>query len=108
MRSGQRHKSRPLWSTATEELRPDGEPADTGSVESDLRNWLERYLGEMGSKVGPTASTRAKAVMDGVMAPIIYRTLFGPAPMMQQGAHMLLEACMKGAARRRKKAAAPA
>ncbi|HEX7641529.1 MAG TPA: TetR/AcrR family transcriptional regulator [Burkholderiaceae bacterium] len=134
-----------LADVAKEELRPDSEPEDTGSIESDLRKWAEQYLDEMSSEVGLTmmrdviagsasgdnpvpcqcaaftqsqiqiiidrgiargeAVPQAEAVMDGVVAPIIYRTLFGPAPMTLQGLHALLETCMKGATRPRKKSA---
>ncbi|MFZ4285526.1 TetR/AcrR family transcriptional regulator [Variovorax sp. HJSM1_2] len=37
------------------------------------------------------------AVMDGVVAPIIYRTLFGPFQTSHAHVHALVDACMKGA-----------
>ena len=137
-----------LADVAKEELRPDGEPADTGGVRSDLVRWAEQYLDEMSSEIGLTmmrdviagsaggdnpvpcqcaaftqsliqiildrgiargeAVPQAEAVMDGVVAPIIYRTLFGPAPITQRGVHALVDTCMAGAVRPRKKTAVPA
>jgi len=126
-----------LADVAVERMRPDGEPADTGTVKGDLRAWAEQYLDEMSSEVGLamlrdvlagsssgempvpcrcaefTASqievivqrgiTRAQAVpevdavMDGVVAPIIYRVLFGPTPATHARVHALVEACFKSA-----------
>jgi AcrR family transcriptional regulator len=41
-----------LADVALERLRPDGDPADTGSVAGDLQAWTEQYLDEMSSEVG--------------------------------------------------------
>jgi AcrR family transcriptional regulator len=41
-----------LADVAVEQLRPDAEPADTGSLFEDLRVWSEQYLDEMSSDVG--------------------------------------------------------
>ena len=41
-----------LADVAVERLRPDGEPADTGSVAGDLHAWAEQYADEMSSPVG--------------------------------------------------------
>ncbi|MCP3752204.1 TetR/AcrR family transcriptional regulator [Pseudomonas sp. SBB6] len=41
-----------LADVALERLRPDGEPADTGSLRGDLLAWAEQYLDEMSSEVG--------------------------------------------------------
>ena len=102
-----------LADVAVARLRPIGEPDDTGSVESDLRAFIEQYAEEMSSPVGmalmrdvlatsgqgqpgscagftcdhlTTINERAKArgeqpfdideVIDHVIAPIVYRTLF--------------------------------
>jgi hypothetical protein len=46
------------------------------------------------------------AVMDTVVSPIVYRALFGTAPMAPEHAQALVEACMKTA--RKVKAAAAA
>ena len=130
-----------LADVALEQLRPDGAPADTGSVAGDLRVWVEQYRDEMSTSVGVgmmldvlsartgapvtggqpvpcqcaafTASQieaivargRARAepvptvaaVMDTVVAPIVYRTLFGPEPMDATRAQALVADCLKGA-----------
>lgn len=102
-----------LADVAVERLRPISDPDDTGSIESDLRAFIEQYAEEMSSPVGlalmrdvlatpdqgqpgacanytcehlATIVARAKArgekpfdideVIDVVVAPIIYRTLF--------------------------------
>ena len=41
-----------LADVAVERMRPDGDPADTGSVAGDLRAWVEQYRDEMSSDVG--------------------------------------------------------
>jgi AcrR family transcriptional regulator len=41
-----------LADVAVERLRPDGEPADTGSTRGDLEAWLEQYVDEMSSEPG--------------------------------------------------------
>jgi AcrR family transcriptional regulator len=41
-----------LADVAVERLRPDGDPADTGSVAGDLAAWVEQYRDEMSSDVG--------------------------------------------------------
>ncbi|WP_395608349.1 TetR/AcrR family transcriptional regulator [Pseudomonas sp. B22129] len=41
-----------LADVALERLRPDSEPADTGSLRGDLRAWGEQYLDEMSSELG--------------------------------------------------------
>ena len=41
-----------LADVAVERLRPDGDPADTGSVAGDLAAWVEQYRDEMSSEVG--------------------------------------------------------
>lgn len=41
-----------LADVAVENLRPDGEPADTGSFRGDMAVWLEQYLEEMSSELG--------------------------------------------------------
>jgi AcrR family transcriptional regulator len=121
---------------ALERLKPDGEPADTGSLAGDLLAWSEQYLDEMSSEVGLTmmrdvlasgASTQGvplpcrcaeftaaqveimllrarerrdvgiptvEAVMDGIVAPIIYRLLFGPTPPDTAWLHARLAGCL--------------
>jgi AcrR family transcriptional regulator len=110
-----------LADVALERLRPDSEPADTGSLAGDLKAWSEQYLDEMSSEVGiamirdvlaseaapngvtipcrcaeftaaqlETMLARARqraetgiptveTLMDSVIAPIVYRVLFGPS-----------------------------
>ena len=41
-----------LADVALARMRPDTEPADTGSLRSDLRAWAEQYLDEMSSEPG--------------------------------------------------------
>ncbi|MEE7440739.1 TetR/AcrR family transcriptional regulator [Methylobacterium oryzae] len=41
-----------LADVAVERLRPDGEPADTGSGRTDLEAWAEQYADEMSSAPG--------------------------------------------------------
>ena len=130
-----------LADVAVERMRPDGDPADTGSVAGDLQAWVEQYRDEMSSDVGLgmildvlsakggslaegrvpvpcqcaafTASQIATivargiergepvpevdAVMDTVVSPIIYRSLFGPPPLSAERAQALVSACMKTA-----------
>ena len=130
-----------LADVAVERMRPDGDPADTGSVAGDLQAWVEQYRDEMSSDVGLgmmldvlsakggslaegkvpvpcqcAAFTAAQvetivargiergeavpevdAVMDTVVSPIIYRSLFGPPPMSAEHAQALVAACMKTA-----------
>lgn len=134
-----------LGDVAVERMRPEGEPADTGSVAGDLIAWTEQYRDEMSSEVGigmmlDVLSSRSgasvegrlpvpcqcaaytasqiriivgrgvergepvpevDAVMDTVVAPIIYRSLFGAAPITPARARALVLACMKTARRQR-------
>ena len=138
-----------LADVAVERMRPDGDPADTGSVAGDLQTWIEQYRDEMSSDVGLgmmldvlsvrsgvategrlpvpcqcAAFTAAQirtivergiergepvpevdAVMDTVVSPIIYRSLFGAEPITPAHAQALVSACLK-TARRVKVAAA--
>ncbi len=41
-----------LADVAVERMRPDADPADTGSVGGDLLAWVEQYRDEMSSEVG--------------------------------------------------------
>ena len=43
-----------LADVAVERLRPVGEPTDTGTMRSDLIEWVEQYMEEMSSEVGRT------------------------------------------------------
>src|SRR5476649_2638635 len=43
-----------LADVALARMRPEGEPADTGSVAADLQAWAEQYLDEMSSEIGVT------------------------------------------------------
>jgi AcrR family transcriptional regulator len=134
-----------LADVAMERMRPEGDPADTGSVAGDLQAWVEQYRDEMSSEVGmglmrdvlsarggPVSEGRlpvpcqcaaftaaqiativargvargeavpeVDAVMDTVIAPIIYRSLFGAEPITARHARDLLAACLKGARTRR-------
>ena len=130
-----------LADIAVERLRPEVDPADTGSVEGDLQAWVEQYRDEMSSQVGldmmldvlaakrgspaegqlpvpcqcaaftssrieaivargierGEAVPEVDAVMDTVVSPIVYRALFGPAPVTAEHAQALVAACMKTA-----------
>ena len=46
------------------------------------------------------AVPEVSAVMDTVVSPIVYRTLFGSAPMTPEYAQALVEACMRTARKR--------
>jgi AcrR family transcriptional regulator len=41
-----------LADVAVERMRPDADPADTGSVAGDLQAWVEQYRDEMSSELG--------------------------------------------------------
>ncbi len=41
-----------LSDVALEQVRPDGEPRDTGSYREDLRAWLEQYIDEIATDPG--------------------------------------------------------
>lgn len=126
-----------LADVAVARMRPDSDPADTGTVEGDLLAWSEQYLEEMSSEVGLammrdvlsasssgdmpvpcqcaefTASQIAvivargvarkqavpevEAVMDGVVAPIIYRVLFAPRPPSHEQVRTWVATCMQSA-----------
>ena len=107
-----------LADVAIERMRPESEPADTGSVRGDLLAWADQFRDEMSPELGramvrdvvsaargiegvgepcPCAQyarsqitaivergkargqevPKVEAVMDGVVAPIVYRVLFG-------------------------------
>ena len=139
-----------LADVAVERMRPDGDPADTGSVAGDLQAWVEQYRDEMSSDIGLgmmldvlsakggslaegkipvpcqcsafTASQIATivargiergeavpevdAVMDTVVSPIIYRSLFAAEPITPAHALALVAACMKTARKAKSSAAA--
>ena len=59
-----------LADVAVERLRPDGEPADTGSVASDLLAWAEQYADEMSSEVG-LAMMRDVVAAAGASLPVV-------------------------------------
>jgi AcrR family transcriptional regulator len=137
-----------LADVAVERLRPEGEPADLGSVAADLHAWAEQYADEMSSPVGlammrdvvaaagadrdgtPAACPcvaftsgqvgtilqrgaargepvpEVDAVMDTVVAPIVYRALFGRAAVPREHVRGLVDACLKTATGRRRRAEA--
>jgi AcrR family transcriptional regulator len=118
-----------LADVAVERLRPDADPADTGSFAGDLALWLEQYADEMSSGPGRAlirdvlASTdgernagrccaytasqigelvrRAEMrgecvpsldrVVDHVVAPVMYRILFGSEPISPDYRRALIE-----------------
>ena len=130
-----------LADVAVERMRPDGDPADTGSVAGDLLAWVEQYRDEMSCELGLgmmldvlaakggsaaegklpvpcqcaafTASQieaivargiergeavpEVDAVMDTVVSPIVYRSLFGPPAISAEHVQALVAACMKTA-----------
>ena len=128
-----------LADVAVERLRPESDPADTGSVLGDLQAWVEQYRDEMSTEVGlgmmldvlaakggtlaegrPPVPSQCAAftasqvgvivarglargeavpevdvVMDTVVSPIVYRSLFGASPMSPEHAQALVAACMR-------------
>lgn len=121
---------------ALERLRPESEPADTGSLASDMLTWSEQYLDEMssapgqamlrdvlaagaspngvplpcrcaeftaaqieiilarGRQRGETGMPTVDELMDGIVAPIVYRLLFGPTPPDTAWLHARLAECL--------------
>lgn len=108
-----------LADVSVERMRPEGEPADTGSLRGDLLAWAEQYNEEMSSQPGrgmlrdvlsaqspddrpscrcanyvamqigvllDRAQARGEAappverLMDVLVAPLLFRVLFMPAP----------------------------
>ena len=59
-----------LADVAVERLRPDGEPAETGSVAGDLLAWAEQYADEMSSEVGLAMMRDVVASTGGGGAPV--------------------------------------
>ena len=57
-----------LADVAVERLRPDGDPADTGSVAGDLQAWVEQYRDEMSSDVGLGMMLDVLAAKGGTLA----------------------------------------
>jgi AcrR family transcriptional regulator len=57
-----------LADVAVERLRPDGDPADTGSVAGDLQAWVEQYRDEMSSGVGVGMMLDVLAAKGGTLA----------------------------------------
>ena len=58
-----------LADVAVERMRPDGDPADTGSVAGDLLAWVEQYRDEMSSEVGLGMMLDVLAAKGGLPAP---------------------------------------
>ncbi len=54
-----------LADVALERMKPDGEPADTGTLRSDLVAWLEQYRDEMSSELGLAMIRDVLASQDG-------------------------------------------
>jgi len=124
-----------LADVAIERMRPDMEPADTGTLAGDLEAWSEQYMDEMHSDIGrvmlrdvlagtgqpvpcrcyqlimeqlQTILSRARdrgekglpkadELMDRIVAPIVFRVLFAPAPPEASWLHRRVHA---GLARR--------
>jgi len=131
-----------LADVSLERMRPDGEPAATGSVAGDLHAWAEQYHEEMSTEVGLAmlgdvlgaggfgncrcaeiiasqialitqrgiergeAVPEVDAVIDGVVAPIIYRLLIGPAPATPALVRQWVDECIARAGARRRNAIA--
>lgn len=56
-----------LADVAVARMRPDGAPADTGSVAGDLQAWAEQYGEEMSSEVGVTLMHDVLAAKGGIV-----------------------------------------
>ena len=52
-----------LADVALARMRPDSEPAETGSLRSDIRAWAEQYLDEMSSEPGRNMMRDVQASM---------------------------------------------
>jgi AcrR family transcriptional regulator len=125
-----------LSDVSVERMRPDAEPADTGSVAGDLGAWALQFHEEMASPVGlammkdvlstgangegtgpcqcaqfvaaqiavifERGMARGEAVpevqraMDIVVAPIIYRALWGPVPAGAEAVEGWVAECLAG------------
>lgn len=121
-----------LADVAVERLRPDGEPADTGSTRGDLEAWVEQYVDEMSSEpgramtrdvlaatsgsrracqcvaftrqqlavIGARAEARGEgaldldALIDQVVAPIMFRILFQEDPPSETFWRSALDRCL--------------
>lgn len=122
-----------LADVAVERLRPDADPADTGSTRGDLEAWFEQYVEEMSSEPGRAmirdvlagtsgprnacqcvAFTRQQlqviadraighgeaapdldALIDHVVAPIVFRILFDEVPPSDAFWRPLLDGCLR-------------
>lgn len=121
-----------LADVAVERLRPEGEPADTGTTRGDLDAWLEQFADEMDSELGRAmtrdvlacsaamaprcgdftrrqiaiiaarAAARGEpsldvdAVMDFVVAPVVYRILFDTTSVDAASRRALLDRVLAG------------
>lgn len=119
-----------LADVAAERLRPDADPADTGSLRGDLRTWLDQFVDEVSSAPGlemlrdviathtpgrnpccsytrthlaviaERAQARAETcpgvepMLDQIVAPIIYRIVFGGETISTRYAHGLVDRCL--------------
>ncbi|TBW38417.1 TetR/AcrR family transcriptional regulator [Siculibacillus lacustris] len=122
-----------LADVAVERLRPDCDPADTGSTRGDLEAWFAQYVDEMSSAPGRAmtrdvlagtsgprnagqcvAFTRQQlqvicdratgrgeaaldldALVDHVVAPIVFRILFDEVPPSDAFWRSLLDRCLR-------------
>jgi AcrR family transcriptional regulator len=129
-----------LADVSVERMKPDAQPADTGSVAGDLVAWAQQFHEEMSSPIGlammkDVLSTGANGegtgpcqcaqfvaaqiamifergaargepvpevqrAMDVVVAPIIYRALWGPVPASSAVVERWVAECLGGAGAR--------
>lgn len=114
-----------LADVALARMRPDTEPANTGSLRGDLQAWAEQYLDEMSSDVGRNMmrdvqcsvtpgycvsilSGQLQAIVDRypaapsvdhlinlLAAPTVFRILFSTAPLKVEELHALIELALR-------------
>jgi hypothetical protein len=60
-----------LADVALARMRPDSEPANTGSLRGDLQAWAEQYLDEMSSEPGRNMMRDVQAITPGYCVSIL-------------------------------------
>ncbi len=122
-----------LADVALERMQPDGAPADTGTLRTDLEAWTQQYLEELSSTPGRTMLHDVLAASDGtgpacqcsgitlgqlhvlvhraeargeptptavqlldrIVAPIVYRVLFGDGSLAMPDSRALVQAALQ-------------
>lgn len=71
-----------LADVAAERMRPEGEPADTGSLHGDLLHWATQYAEEMSSPIGLGLM---RDVLSGRARALPCRSAVRPSPPRRSG-----------------------